>query len=102
MEAVATTKEVVSAFGSYWAFTLVVIGGFYGALVWLDKREHLSADARESVALWLLGAHESSWATQFCRLFDSVFSDRHLSWRCFYRSALASVILLLNMTIVTI
>ena len=64
--------------------------GCYALMRCVDKH-HLSKDFKEELSLWLLGAHESGWSKFFCHLFDVIFGDKHLSWRCFYRSSLASM-----------
>jgi hypothetical protein len=52
----------------------------------------LAPARKESLALWLMGAEsEESWSRSFCALFDAVFGARHLSWRCFWRSTVASL-----------
>ena len=52
----------------------------------------LAPARKESLALWLMGAQgEESWSRSFCALFDAVFGDRHFSWRCFWRSTVASL-----------
>ena len=53
----------------------------------------LNPARKEEIALWLMGAQtEQNWSRSFVWLFDAVFGDRHLSWRCFLRSAIASLI----------
>ena len=53
----------------------------------------LNRQRKEEVALWLMGAHtEEGWARSFTTLFDAVFGHRHLSLRCFLRSAIASLV----------
>ncbi len=69
-----------------WAFGAAAV--FYGAVMFGAR--HLSDDARARLSLWLQGDYRSSWAEQFCILFDKVFGERHLSFRCFLRSAIAS------------
>ena len=62
-----------------------------------DKAESaMSARSRKQVAERLVVADLSgsiaSAPQQFIELFDSIFGDRHLTWRCFRRSSLASVV----------
>jgi len=68
----------------------MVSGGAFTAITWLGNRL-LSKSAKENLTLWLWGEYESTWTRQFCTLFDAVFGERHLSWRCFWRSSLVSV-----------
>lgn len=56
---------------------------------WLGA--HLSPSAKERFTYWLAGAYESSWSTEFCKLFDAVFGEKHFSLKCFLRSSLASI-----------
>lgn len=61
-----------------------------------EKAERaLSEEASAKVAGWLaeadLRTKVGSIPDQFALLFDRVFGERHLSWRCFGRSAVASV-----------
>ncbi len=74
----------------YWVWALGVAGVFYGTTRWLC--DHLSAGARDTLALWLMGTAEDRWARQFCLLFDRAFGDRHFSLRCFVRSSIASIL----------
>lgn len=74
---------------NYWTFAFAIATGFYAALSWFG-RYHLSQDKKDSLTLWLWGEYESTWSHQFCNLFDAVFGARHLSWRCFVRSSIAS------------
>jgi hypothetical protein len=82
--------ELMEPFNWYWAYSFALAVAFYSAVTWFGKR-HLSQDAKETLTMWLWGEYESSWPEHFCNLFDSVFGAKHLSLRCFIRSALASV-----------
>jgi hypothetical protein len=68
------------------------------AVVWFlfDKAEiAMSAQSRKRLASWLqdndMRAVVHSIPSQFLVLFDRVFGERHLSWRCFGRSVVASI-----------
>jgi hypothetical protein len=71
-----------------------------GAAVWKasEKLEnYLSDDAKLKIAIWLLGLHVpigtiQTWPETFANVFDRLFGSRHLSWKCFWRSALISYI----------
>lgn len=53
----------------------------------------LNQERKDEIALWLMGAQtDETWSRSFVSLFDAVFGARHLSLRCFLRSALASLI----------
>ncbi len=53
----------------------------------------LNQERKDEIALWLMGAQtEENWSKSFTSLFDAVFGARHLSLRCFLRSAIASLI----------
>ncbi len=53
----------------------------------------LNQERKDEISLWLMGAQsEDNWSRSFVSLFDAVFGGRHLSLRCFLRSAAASLI----------
>jgi hypothetical protein len=61
-----------------------------------DKAETtMSYQARRALAEWLRGSNLrqviGSFPSQFLVLFDRIFGERHLTWRCFTRSAVASL-----------
>ena len=87
------TIEQPAFFATYLAFILTTAGSVYGATIWIGS--HLSPESKNSLTLWLGGEYESSWSHHFCNLFDAVFGKKHLSWHCFIRSSLASVIAVL-------
>ena len=77
------------AYGAVW---LSLVG-----LVWalFAHVEGLLAPAvREAISRWLrnlkLEGLFTTWPSTFAVLFDRVFGDRHLSWKCFRRSCIAS------------
>jgi hypothetical protein len=75
---------------SYWGFAASLAVAFYAGMLFVGR--HFSAEAKENLTLWLWGEYQSTWSHNFCTLFDTVFGKKHLSWRCFVRSAIASVI----------
>ena len=83
--------EQLGFVATYWGFALTLAGGFYAAVSWFGKH-HLSQNSKDTLTLWLWGEYDSTWSHHFCNLFDAVFGSRHLSWRCFLRSSLASVL----------
>lgn len=53
----------------------------------------LNQERKDEIALWIMGAPtEQGWSQGFVSLFDAVFGHRHLSLRCFLRSAIASIV----------
>lgn len=74
--------------------------GVYAAvcsLLWLGfvrLEGLLEDDARTKIANWIRGERSTDdsrrWPASFVELFDRVFGEKHLSWRCFWRSCLAS------------
>ena len=52
-------------------------------------------EAKKATSRWLMNLRVeglfSTWPSRFAALFDHVFGERHLSWKCFRRSCLASV-----------
>ncbi len=64
--------------------------GFYWGMIRLSK--HLSSDSKETLTLWLWGEYDSAWSYHFCNLFDMLFGDEHVSWKCFIRSSIASLL----------
>jgi hypothetical protein len=59
-----------------------------------EVEEGLSENTKLEIAVWLLGVKTAdkvqSWPDTFAKVFDRVFGKNHLSWRCFWRSAIAS------------
>src|SRR5512132_2350140 len=78
---------------SYWTWAFGIAASFYVAMRFFGG--HLSQGAKDNLALWLMGAYDSTWTQHFCKLFDTVFCEKHLSWRCLFRSAIASVLAVL-------
>jgi hypothetical protein len=55
----------------------------------------LSENHRLEIAVWLLDLRTAAtvepWTATFAKVFDRVFGDKHVSWRCFWKSSLASL-----------
>lgn len=55
----------------------------------------VSSETKAAVSRWLLNLDPAgavaSWPMTFVTIFDRVFGERHLSWRCFSRSCVASL-----------
>jgi uncharacterized protein len=77
-------------FKSYIVYAFILASSFYAAVNWIGH--HLSKDAKETLSLWLWGEYESTWSQHFCKFFDTVFGKNHLSWQCFIRSSIASML----------
>ncbi len=94
-----------SAVGNALATGLAVGGGFLG-MAW--KADGLLSDEiKEDISLWLLCAEPKTaeryahkWPKYISTLFDQIFSEKHLSWKCFRRSCVASIVALLISTAV--
>src|ERR1017187_4732277 len=72
-------------------------GGVLAGIVWkfFERVEAVLTDQTKSeIAVWLLGVKVGQkvepWPDTFARVFDRVFGTKHLSWKCFWRSFLAS------------
>jgi hypothetical protein len=69
-----------------------------GAAVWKGFgviENHLNDDAKLKIAIWLLYVHVplekmQTWPETFASVFDRVFGQHHVSWKCFWRSAVTS------------
>jgi serine/threonine protein kinase len=85
----AGTVEVLAYFGTW----IAVCGGLIG--LFRQGERLMTPEGRASISDWLLGEdftdRPSNWPKTFTDLFDAVFTERHLSWTCFWRSALTSV-----------
>lgn len=76
------------------------LGLFYGVTKVFDLvGDRLNEDTKLEIAVWLLGVKVSQklepWPDTFARVFDRVFGKKHLSWKCFWRSCVASSIMTL-------
>ena len=76
-------------------------GGVLAGIVWkfFERVEAvLTENTKLEIAVWLLDRKKlsptfQSWPDTFAKVFDRVFGDRHLSWKCFWRSAVISIFL---------
>ena len=79
----------LSALVGSWAF-------LSGAIWKLSERAEsvVTDDGKLQMANWLRGVNPAlpfrSWSKSFEVAFDSVFGKKHFTWRCFFRSCLAS------------
>jgi hypothetical protein len=86
----AEAMRVLAFFGTW----LLVCGGLVG--LFRQGEQLMSPEGRAAISTWLLQEHfaerAAGWPEAFGRLFDAVFTEDHLSWTCFRRSAVASVL----------
>jgi hypothetical protein len=83
---------------------VLVAGGVLAGIVWkfFERVEAVLTDQTKlEVAVWLLDRKKlsstfQSWPDTFANVFDCIFGKRHLSWRCFWRSCVASYGLLFS------
>jgi hypothetical protein len=77
---------------------VLVAGAALAGIVWkfFERAESvLNEGTRLEIAIWLLGRKKfgpkvQPWSDTFARVFDRVFGEKHLSWKCFGRSCIAS------------
>jgi hypothetical protein len=72
-------------------------GGVLAGIVWkfFERIEAVLTDQTKlEIAVWLVGVKVGQkvepWPRTFAKVFDRVFGTKHLSWKCFWRSCLAS------------
>ncbi len=84
--------EVLSFFGTWLAVCIGLVALFR------EGEKVMSGESRAAVSDWLLqenfAARQSNWPNTFVALFDALFTEKHLSWTCFRRSALTSVLVI--------
>jgi len=76
---------------SYWTFAFACASFVTGAFIFIENRI-LPDSSKASLALWLMGTSENTWAKQFGGFFDGVFGKKHFSLRRIVTSALFSVV----------
>jgi serine/threonine protein kinase len=86
----AKSVEILAFFGTWIAVCVGIMGLFR------EGEKVMSAESRAAVSDWLLqedfAARHSNWPGTFVALFDALFTKEHLSWTCFRRSAVTSVL----------
>ncbi len=97
--AIATVVSAQSTHASFGVLSyLGTWAAFAGGLWFLfDKAEEaVSPTVRRSASAWLRNvdpkSHVARWSSLFAVAFDKLFGERHWSWRCFRRSAVASLL----------
>lgn len=85
--------------------TSLIIGGALLAMAW-KADDAFSLEFKRDLSLWLDGIDPAAvghfmqrWPAHFAALFDRVFGKKHLSWRCFFRSSIASLLAFLLCTL---
>lgn len=76
------------------------MGGLW--LLFSRSEKVASPDAKKAITHWLknvkLEGTPTTWPSTFANVFDSIFGKKHLSWRCFWRSCVASLIAVIVVT----
>ncbi len=89
-------EKLAAEFGIY-----IFICGFVWA-VFVRLEPLLKDDTREKIASWVRGSKhgdaDNLWPATFGVVFDRVFTEKHLSWGCFWRSCVASLLAVVLMT----
>lgn len=79
-------------FIAYIVSWLTVITGVF--TLFEKASDSLKEESKIAISQWLMNVGmeggQPNWPTMFVATFDSVFTKRHLSWTCFWRSSLAS------------
>ncbi len=88
----------ILSFGTYLAVCAFIYKLF-------EKGDDLiNDDAKRQLKGWILNLKTPekmhNWPTLFAHWFDRIFGEKHLSWKCFFRSCLASLAAVLLVTLV--
>jgi len=86
--------------------TALAIGAALLAMAW-KADDAISLKFKRDLSLWLVrldpaavGQSVQRWPEHFAALFDRVFGKKHLSWRCFFRSSIASLLAFVLCTLI--
>lgn len=87
---------------AWWGASCAAVTSFLWVLfTHIENSEVVSSEGRRLTTAWLMRAMPEKriarWASSFAGAFDAVFGQRHLTWKCAWRSAIATVV---SMTIV--
>lgn len=90
-----TLKELVldaflDSIAANWSWAWKLALAFGGATAFAIRV--MPVGARDRLILWLAGEEPGGWPRQFNAMFDGLFGNQHGSWRCIWRSALASLL----------
>jgi hypothetical protein len=59
-----------------------------------EVEEKLTDDTKLQIAIWLVGVNTTrtveNWPVTFTKMFDRMFGRQHVTWKCFWRSCIAS------------
>jgi len=88
---------------STWGHAAVWFAALWASLLFIrkvskDADNDLDPEKRKALGEELLRIKDrdaSSWVPDFTSVFDRFFGKKHLSWKCFYRSALISTFVLI-------
>ena len=79
---------------------LTVITGIF--TLFEKASDSLKEESKAAISGWLknikIKGFRHNWPSMFASTFDSVFTQHHVSWACFLRSSLASVLALIIVT----
>jgi len=81
-------------------------GATIGAVWFLFEKaeDTVTPEIKQGISGWLRkldpAGRLSNWPSMFAAVFDRVFGERHLSWRCFWRSCVASLVAVIIPTLV--
>lgn len=81
------------------------VGILTGVLILFEKAEdNVKLKTKRAISRWLLNLDPpgavAGWPATFEGVFDSVFGERLISWRCFRRSCVASLVSVIIVTLV--
>src|SRR5262249_50998177 len=87
----------------------LVAGGVLAGIIWkfFERVEGVLKDeTKKEIGIWLLhvkvGHHVGPWPDTFAKVFDRVFGSKHLSLKCFLRSCVASLFMVIIATLFTV
>ena len=90
-----------SLFGYAGAWVTVMAGVWF---LFEKAEETVSQGTKLAVARWLEGLDPASaprtWPSTFAATFDRIFGERHFSWKCFRRSCVASLTVVIVLTLI--
>ncbi len=93
-------EKLAAAFGISFGIDIGVCGFVWALFVRLEPL--LKDDTRKKIASWVRGSKhgdaDNRWPATFGVVFDRVFTEKHLSWGCFWRSCVASLLAVVLMT----
>lgn len=81
-------------------FTVVVITASLVYQLSESIQVHFADDKNKLLADWLAGKYQSSWVKHFNQFFDSIFGEKHFSFKCFFRSCVGSLIAVIILFVV--